>query len=65
MGESKLGNGASSWILHMATIILTSNMWGLYFGEWRGVSPRTFRTVLAGIGVILLSVVIVGVGNSL
>lgn len=28
MGESKLGNGASSWILHMAFIILVSNMWG-------------------------------------
>jgi L-rhamnose-H+ transport protein len=29
MGESKLGNGASSWILHMAFIILVSNMWGI------------------------------------
>jgi len=27
MGESKLGNGASSWILHMAFIILVANMW--------------------------------------
>ena len=36
MGESKLGNGASSWILHMATIIITSNFWGLYFKEWKG-----------------------------
>jgi L-rhamnose-H+ transport protein len=30
MGESKLGNGASSWILHMAFIILVSNMWGCF-----------------------------------
>jgi L-rhamnose-H+ transport protein len=29
MGESKLGNGASSWILHMAFIILVANLWGL------------------------------------
>ncbi|RXK52146.1 L-rhamnose/proton symporter RhaT [Aquirufa rosea] len=65
MGESKLGNGASSWILHMATIILTSNFWGLYFKEWKGVSKQTFRTVLAGIVVILISVIIVGIGNSL
>lgn len=65
MGESKLGNGASSWILHMATIILTSNCWGLYFGEWQGVSKATLRTVLLGIAVILLSVVVVGIGNSL
>ena len=64
MGESKLGNGASSWILHMATIILTSNMWGLYFKEWKGVSTKTMKTVVAGIFVILLSVLIVGYGNS-
>lgn len=65
MGESKLGNGASSWILHMATIILTSNFWGLYFKEWKGVSKQTLRTVMAGIVVILVSVIIVGIGNSL
>lgn len=65
MGESKLGNGASSWILHMATIILTSNFWGLYFKEWKGVSKLTLRTVMAGIVVILVSVIIVGIGNSL
>jgi L-rhamnose-H+ transport protein len=64
MGESKLGNGASSWILHMATIILTSNLWGLYFKEWKGVSTKTMRTVISGILVILLSVLIVGFGNS-
>ncbi len=65
MGESKLGNGASSWILHMATIIMTSNFWGLYFKEWNGVSKSTMRTVIAGILVILISVLIVGFGNSI
>ncbi len=65
MGESKLGNGASSWILHMSTIILTANMWGLYNKEWKGVSAKTFRTFVVGIAVILLSVVIVGLGNSI
>lgn len=65
MGASKLTNGASSWILHMAFIIAVSNMWGLILHEWRGVSKRTFRTVFAGIATIILSVVIVGYGNSL
>lgn len=63
MGESKLGNGASSWILHMASIILVSNAWGLAFHEWRGTSKRTLSTILAGIAVIILSVLIVGYGN--
>jgi L-rhamnose-H+ transport protein len=65
MGESKLGNGASSWILHMAFIILVANMWGLLLREWAGVSKRTKTTIALGIGAILLSVLIVGYGNSL
>jgi L-rhamnose-H+ transport protein len=65
MGESKLGNGASSWILHMAFIILISNTWGIVLSEWKGVSKATFRTILAGIAIIILSVVLVGYGNYL
>ncbi|OCB75868.1 rhamnose/proton symporter RhaT [Flavobacterium piscis] len=65
MGESKLGNGASSWILHMATIILTANFWGFYLKEWSGVSQRTLRTFGWGIALIMLSIVLVGIGNSL
>ena len=65
MGESKLGNGASSWILHMSTIILTANMWGIYRKEWKGVAKKTKLTITLGISVILLAVVLVGLGNSL
>lgn len=65
MGESKLGNGASSWILHTASIIIFSNLWGLYFKEWKGVSKATFRTIIYGILIVILSVLIVGYGNYL
>ena len=65
MGESRLGNGASSWILHMAFIILVANMWGFALKEWKGVSTRTRTTILLGILAILLSVWLVGYGNSL
>ncbi|MBK8089358.1 MAG: L-rhamnose/proton symporter RhaT [Chitinophagaceae bacterium] len=65
MGESKLGNGPSSWILHMAFIILVANMWGLVLKEWKGVSKKTITTVTAGIIIIILSVLLVGYGNSL
>jgi L-rhamnose-H+ transport protein len=65
MGESKLGNGASSWILHMAFIILVSNMWGIFLREWKGVRPRTRLTITIGILTILASVILVGYGNSL
>ena len=65
MGESKLGNGPSSWILHMAFIILVANMWGLLLKEWKGVGTKTIRTIIAGIAIIILSVLVVGYGNSL
>jgi L-rhamnose-H+ transport protein len=65
MGESKLGNGASSWILHMAFIILIANVWGLVLREWKGVGKKTNATIIAGIAIIILSVLLVGYGNSL
>jgi len=65
MGESRLGNGASSWILHMAFIILVANLWGFALKEWKGVSPKTKTTILVGIFAILLAVGLVGYGNSL
>ena len=65
MGESKLGNGASSWILHMAFIILISNLWGLFLKEWQGVPRRTLTLFIIGLFTILASVVLVGIGNSL
>ena len=65
MGESKLGNGPSSWILHMAFIILTANLWGLVLKEWKGVNRKTSTTIIIGILTIVVSVLIVGYGNSL
>jgi L-rhamnose-H+ transport protein len=63
MGESKLGNGPSSWILHMAFIILVANMWGIVLKEWKGVSKKTKTTIAIGIFTIIVSVLVVGYGN--
>jgi L-rhamnose-H+ transport protein len=65
MGESKLGNGASSWILHMAFIILVANLWGFALNEWRGVSAKTKTTIVIGVIMIILSVMLVGYGNAI
>lgn len=65
MGESKLGNGPSSWILHMAFIILVANMWGLVLKEWKGVNKKTITTIVLGIITIIISVLLVGYGNSI
>lgn len=65
MGESKLGNGASSWILHMAFIILVANVWGILLKEWKAASRKTFSMVLTGITLIILSIIVIGYGNSI
>jgi L-rhamnose-H+ transport protein len=65
MGESKMGNGASSWILHMSFIILVANMWGIALKEWKGVQKKTRLAIIAGIVTIIISVLIVGYGNRL
>ncbi|NGF56454.1 L-rhamnose/proton symporter RhaT [Parapedobacter sp. SGR-10] len=65
MGESRLGNGASSWILHMAFIILISNAWGVLLKEWKGVNKSTYTAIIAGIVTIILSICIVGFAKTL
>lgn len=65
MGESKLGNGASSWILHMSFIILIANVWGLVSNEWKDVSKRTKMLLFLGVATIIAAVLVVGYGNYL
>jgi L-rhamnose-H+ transport protein len=65
MGESRLGNGASSWILHMAFIILISNAWGVALKEWKGVDRATYRSIIGGIVTIIISICIVGFAKTL
>jgi L-rhamnose-H+ transport protein len=49
----------------MAFIILIANAWGLALKEWSGVKKKTFGTVIVGIAIIIISVLIVGYGNSI
>src|SRR6478672_1415139 len=49
-----------TWILHMAFIILVANFWGIAVKEWKGVTKKTFTTVIVGIATIILSVLVVG-----
>ena len=68
MGESLFsanGLGFSSWTLHMAFIIIVSNIWGIYFNEWKGASPRTMRVIILGILTVIFSTMVVGYGNYL
>jgi L-rhamnose-H+ transport protein len=58
-------NDFSSWSIHMAFIIIFSNMWGILFHEWRGTTRRTKSLVWGGIITLILSTIVIGYGNSL
>jgi len=42
------------WPLFMSAIILTSNVWGLAVGEWKGASRSSLTTMFAGLGFLIL-----------
>jgi L-rhamnose-H+ transport protein len=66
MGQTKMGKyDFSSWTLHMASIIIFSTMWGVLLKEWKGSSRRTEVLVGLGLAVLVLSTIVVGLGNYL
>ncbi len=64
MGETQMGDYKfSSWTLHMASIIIFSSIWGLALHEWKGASPKSKGLLFAGLGILVLSTIIIGYGN--
>lgn len=64
MGESQMGKyGFASWTLHMASIIIFSTLWGVYFKEWSGVSAKARRLIAFGIATLIVSTVVIGYGT--
>lgn len=62
MGTTKLGDeyDFASWAIHMSFIILFSNLWGLYFKEWKGSSQKTYNVLYLGLGIIVAAILIIG-----
>ncbi len=66
MGTTKMGKyDFASWSLHMAFIIIFSNLWGVVLHEWRLVNRRTQIVLCAGILTLIASTILIGYGNSL
>jgi len=64
MGETQMGKFSfASWTLHMASIIIFSTMWGWIFHEWKGSSKKTHLLIGLGIGTLILSTMIIGLGT--
>lgn len=66
MGATKMGQyDFASWTLHMATIIIFSNLWGIYLKEWQHINQKTKFYLWMGIVLLIISVILIGAGNSL
>lgn len=47
---------AFSWSILMSLNVLFSNLWGILLKEWKGSSPRTLATLVAGLVLLLFSI---------
>ena len=66
MGTTKMGKfDFASWSIHMASIIIFSNLWGLWLNEWSLVNRKTQIYLWAGISLLILSVFFIGIGNNM
>jgi len=66
MGETKMGQYAfAGWSIFLAFIIIFSNLWGVYLREWKLVNRRTWNILWTGIAVLILSTIVIGLGNRL
>ena len=66
MGESQMGNYKfSSWTLHMASIIIFSTLWGIFFKEWKGAQATTKKLVMLMLAMLVGSTCIIGWGNKM
>lgn len=65
MGEANMGEAFkfSSWSIHMTFIIVFSNLWGIFFHEWKGTSKKARLYLTSGITILILSTIIIGYGN--
>jgi len=60
-GASSLGDlGAIiGWPLFMATVIVTSNIWGFVTGEWRQARPAAIGYNIAGVIVLVAAILVI------
>jgi len=66
MGHTQMGKyDFTSWSLHMAFIIATSNIFGLAMGEWSGCGRKAVAWLYAGTAILVLASVVIGVGGTL
>lgn len=68
MGKSFLTESpvliAFSWSILMSLNVLFSNLWGMLLNEWKGASGKTIGVLIAGLLVLILSVIVVAMAQA-
>ena len=67
MGHANMGvtYGFTSWALHMAMLILFSNIYGTLFKEWEGADKTPKRILHVGMALIVVATLVITYGNYL
>jgi hypothetical protein len=53
-----------AWPAFMSLIVITAMIWGVVTGEWKGSGPGPLRTMYAGLGVLVLAIVVLSLAKS-
>jgi L-rhamnose-H+ transport protein len=66
MGAAGLGalGGIIGWPVYMSINIITGIAWGFAGGEWKGAGRLALGYCLTGIGILLLAIAVISLGNS-
>jgi L-rhamnose-H+ transport protein len=66
MGAASLGKlgGIVGWPVFMTLDIIVGIFWGAVTGEWKQASLRALAYCWAGVGVLVLAIVVISIGNA-
>jgi L-rhamnose-H+ transport protein len=64
MGTTKMGEyDFSSWSIHLAFVIIVSNLWGILLKEWKGVRLGTWFFLWGAMAILALSTIVMAEGS--
>lgn len=56
--------GSAGWGLYMGMVIVVSNVWGFFTGEWKGVRGKPVNIMIIGIVLLLVAIATLGYGTT-
>ena len=65
MGKAQMGEFSFvAWGILMTLTIVCATLWGLYRGEWRGVTPKIRLLMWIGLIILVLAAFLIGISSS-